>query len=524
MSLGGNPALGGETDSISTGAYAATAAGVLVSCSAGNSGPGAGSVANNAPWILTVGASSLDRAFPASVVLGNGVRFDGASLYTNTSVTDVDPVAAQTLTPLVMSTAVAAAGAAAADANLCLAGSLDPALVAGKVVVCERGTNGRVEKGMVVRDAGGAGMVLVNDVASGESLLADSHVLPAVALGNSAMASLREYVTSSASSAEAVFDFTGTVYGVPAPEMASFSSRGPNFPAPDVLKPDITGPGVNILAAWNDQSPTGTEGDARKVQFNIISGTSMSCPHLSGAAAWIMARRPEWSVAAVKSALMTTAYTTLRGGNDSSQATISDQADGAAATVFDYGNGHVDPVAALDPGLVYDIQPAEYLDFLCAFNYTDDQIRSISRDGFSCDPAGGYSLYDLNYPSFAVWYDTHTTTGAKTVTFHRNVTNVGSGAATYTVSVAVEDASKVQVVVEPETLSFGASGEGQTYSVTVTLADPQLASNASDASVLSSARLSWSDGTHTVASSMGFYWGAPENVGFTTGTSTLGPI
>lgn len=516
VSLGGNPALGSESDSITTGSYAATAKGVLVSASAGNSGPTAGSVSNNAPWIFTIAASTLDRAFPANIVLGTGTIYTGQSLYTNISVTDVEPTAASTLTPFILGSSAVVAGGLAADANLCLAGSLDPALVAGKVVLCERGNNGRVEKGGVVRDAGGLGMVLVNDPASGESVLADAHMLPAVALGNSALAPLTDYITTSGN-ASVVFDFTGTVLGVSAPEMASFSSRGPNYPSPDILKPDITGPGVNILAAWSAISPSGVEGDERKVAWNIISGTSMSCPHLSGTAAYVMARRPEWSIAQVKSALMTTAYPTTKGA----ETTILDQADGASASVFDYGNGHVDPTAALDPGLLYDIQPTEYLDFLCAFNYTDAQIRTISRDDFSCDPAAEYSLYDLNYPSFAVWYNTNTTTGDKTVTFNRNVTNVGE-ASTYTVSVAVEDSSLVSVKVEPETLDFSATGEGQIYSVTVTLADPGVASSAE--SVQSSARLTWTDGTHTVASSMGFFWGAPDNVGYDTTESTLGPI
>ncbi|KAJ4389588.1 hypothetical protein N0V93_007059 [Gnomoniopsis smithogilvyi] len=519
MSLGGAPAIGSAEgfDSISTGSYAATAAGVLVSCSAGNSGPGAGTVANNAPWIMTVGASTLDRDFPASILLSNGARFEGTSLYTNISAPDVDPVATQSRTPLVLSSAVATAGVNASDAELCIAGTLDPALVAGKVVLCQRGSNARVAKGLVVRDAGGLGMVLVNDEASGESLIGDAHVLPAVALGYSALAPLTEYITTSGN-ASVLLEFGGTVFGAPAPQMAGFSSRGPNFPAPDILKPDITGPGVNILAAWSDISPTGLEGDSRVVQYNIISGTSMSCPHLSGTAAWVMARRPTWSIAAIKSALMTTAYPTLKG----SESPIIDGADSQAATVFDYGNGHVDPVAALDPGLVYDIQPTDYLDFLCAFNYTDAQIQTISRDNFTCDPAAEYSLYDLNYPSFAVWYNTNTTQGEKTVTFNRNVTNVG-GASTYTVDVAVEDSSKVKVEVNPQTLTFGETGEAQSYSVTVTLSDPQLGSDSS-AYLLSSARLTWSDGAHTVASSMGLYWGAPDSVGFRDNTTSLGLI
>lgn len=524
VSLGGAPAIGAanETDSfdsISTGAYAATVAGILVSASASNDGPDPGTVANNAPWLLTVGASTMDRDFPASVVLGNGQRFKGATLYTNTSVPDVDTVATQSLTSFVLGSTLAAAGFNSTAANLCLPKSLDPAKVAGKVVLCQRGISARTEKGVVVRDAGGLGMVLVNDENSGESLIGDAHVLPTVALGYSALAPLTEYIQSG-SNASAVFDLTGTVYGIPAPQMAGFSSRGPNFPAPDILKPDITGPGVNVLAAWSDISPTSQEGDTRAVQYNIISGTSMSCPHLSGTAAWLMARRPTWSIAAIKSALMTTAYPTLKD----SDSPLLDGADGGSASVFDYGNGHVDPVAALDPGLVYDIQPTDYLDFLCAFNYTDAQIQTISRDNFTCDPEAEYSLYDLNYPSFAVWYNTNTTQGEKTVTFNRNVTNVG-GASTYTVDVAVEDSSKVKVEVNPQTLTFDNSGEAQIYSVTVTLSDPALGSNSS-AYLLSSARLTWSDGAHKVASSMGFYWGAPDNVGFTvvTNSSSYGPI
>lgn len=522
MSLGGGPGLGGEADSISTGAFAAIEKGVLVSASAGNSGPAPGTVANNAPWLLTVAASSLDRDFPADVVLGDAdaTRFTGSSLYTNLSVTDVDPIATSQQVPLILSASAAIAGLGnSTNATLCIPGSLDPAKIEGKVVLCTRGGNGRVEKGQVVKDAGAVGMILVNDASSGESLIADPHVLPALILGNSAAAPIAQYISSAGDSATATFDFSGTVFGVPAPQMASFSSRGPNFPAPDVLKPDITGPGVNILAAWNDASPSGLEGDDRKTAFNIISGTSMSCPHLSGVAAYIMARRPEWSVAAIKSAIMTTAYAHLKGDE---AAAVIDQADDGAADTFDYGNGHVNPVAALDPGLVYDTTAQDYIDFLCAFNYTDDQIRTITRNNASCDPTAEYSLYDLNYPSFAAWYNTNTTTGEKTVTYHRNVTNVG-GESTYTVNVAVADPTKVKITVDPETLSFDAAGQSQIYSVTATLYDPKLASLADYD--LSSGRLTWSDGTHTVASSLGFFWGAVEdNALATEPESTLGPI
>ncbi|KAL3621617.1 Subtilisin-like protease 1 [Castilleja foliolosa] len=95
--------------------------------------------------------------------------------------------------------------------------------------------------------------------------------------------------------------------------MASFSSRGPSMQSPGILKPDITGPGLNILAAWNEVVDNSTENI--DVAFNIISGTSMSCPHLSGVAALLKSSHPDWSPAAIKYAIMTTTHTTGLDGN-----------------------------------------------------------------------------------------------------------------------------------------------------------------------------------------------------------------
>lgn len=72
-------------------------------------------------------------------------------------------------------------------------------------------------------------------------------------------------------------------------------------------QPDITAPGVDILAAWSPVAPPSIYyADTRSVNYNIISGTSMSCPHAAGAAAHVKAVHPDWSPAAIKSALMTT--------------------------------------------------------------------------------------------------------------------------------------------------------------------------------------------------------------------------
>ncbi|KAF2304106.1 hypothetical protein GH714_027279 [Hevea brasiliensis] len=168
LSLGGG-SVPYYRDTIAIGAFAAMERGIFVSCSAGNSGPNKATLANVAPWIMTVGAGTLDRDFPAYALLGNNNRFTGVSLYSGTGMGNKQ-------LGLVYNKGNS-------SSNLCLPGSLEPAFVRGKLVVCDRGINARVEKGAVVRDAGGIGMILANTEASGEELVADSHLLPAVAVG-----------------------------------------------------------------------------------------------------------------------------------------------------------------------------------------------------------------------------------------------------------------------------------------------------------------------------------------------------
>lgn len=260
LSLGGGSAPF-YRDTIAIGAFTAVEKGIFVSCSAGNSGPSRASLANVAPWIMTVGAGTIDRDFPAYAVLGNKNQFTGVSLYSGEGMGD-KPVG------LVYNKG------GNSTSNMCFPGSLEPDFARGKVVVCDRGVNARVEKGAVVRDAGGVGMIIANTAMSGEELVADSHLLPAVAVGKKAGDLIREYVRSD-SNPTAVLSFGGTVLNVkPSPVVAAFSSRGPNTVNPQILKPDVIGPGVNILAAWSDAvGPTGLVTDTRKTQFNIMSGT-----------------------------------------------------------------------------------------------------------------------------------------------------------------------------------------------------------------------------------------------------------
>lgn len=246
-------------DPIAIGGFRAMQLGIFVSCSAGNSGPRESSVGNVAPWIMTVGASSIDRDFPAYVLLGNKRIYRGISLYSGRKLGN-EPVG------------LVYHKGKNSSSNFCLAGTLEPAVVHGKVVICDKGRNRRTEKGVVVLKAGGVGMILVDTVAMKE-LTADSHLVPTVGVGKKVGNLIKKYVKTGRNPT-VVLGFRGMVVDVrPSPMVASFSSRGPNPITPEILKPDVIGPGVNILAAWPEvASPTHLEEDRRITKFNIVSG------------------------------------------------------------------------------------------------------------------------------------------------------------------------------------------------------------------------------------------------------------
>ncbi|PKA60056.1 Subtilisin-like protease [Apostasia shenzhenica] len=434
-------------DEIAIAAFGAIEKGVFVSCSAGNSGPEESSVSNTAPWMMTVAASYLDRRFPTVVKLGDGRTFTGASIYPG------DPTKQL---PLVYGTS-----AGPPLARYCLNGTLLPELVRGKIVLCDGGLIGRTEKGEFVKQAGGGGMLLMNDEEQGEELIADAHVLPASSLGISATTAIRGYFRS-ANRPTASITFLGTAYGSPAPAMTAFSSRGPNAVLPAILKPDLTAPGMNILAAWPPAvSPSLLENDQRRVDFNIVSGTSMSCPHVSGIAALLKSRYPNWSPAAIKSAMMTTAYTQIRN-RGTSASPIIDVSNGLPASPFAFGSGHVDPERASKPGLIYDITADEYLRFLCRQNYTSAQVSLVARKGYICSPeAATVVSNDLNYPSFSVLLDSGNRNASTMET--RTVTNVGPVQCRYVVR--VREPEGVKMTVSPRVLKFGRAGQKLSYRV-----------------------------------------------------------
>ncbi|CAD6230040.1 unnamed protein product [Miscanthus lutarioriparius] len=459
-------------DGIALGALHAAKRGVVVSCSGGNSGPKPATVSNLAPWMLTVAASSIDRAFHSPIKLGNGVMVMGQTV-TPYQLPRDKPY------PLVYAADAVVPGTPANVSNQCLPNSLSSDKVRGKIVVCFRGAGLRVEKGLEVKRAGGAAILLGNPAASGSEVPVDAHVLPGTAVAAADANTILSYINSS-SSPTAVLDPSRTVVNVrPSPVMAQFSSRGPNVLEPSILKPDITAPGLNILAAWSEaSSPTKLDGDHRVVQYNIMSGTSMSCPHVSAAAVLVKAAHPDWSSAAIRSAIMTTATTNNAEGGPLMNG------DGSVAGPMDYGSGHIRPKHALDPGLVYDASYQDYLLFACA------SAGSQLDPSVPC-PARPPPPYQLNHPSVAV----HGLNGS--VTVHRTVTNVGPGEARYTV--AVVEPAGVSVKVSPKRLSFARAGEKKAFRIRLEAKGRSSGGRVVRGQFVAGS-YAWSDGAHVVRS------------------------
>ncbi|WCJ26095.1 Subtilisin-like protease [Euphorbia peplus] len=421
-------------DVIALGAFAAIKRGIFVSCSAGNAGPFQKSLSNEAPWILTVGASTVDRAIRTTVLLGNNAEYNGESYFQPSEFSS-------TLVPLIY---------AGANGNLSSASciSLSNVDVKGKIVLCEEAGFDAVSKGQEVKDNGGVGMIVMNGERAGFITTPELHVLPASQVSYVLGSAIKAYINST-SSPTATILFKGTVVGsaVPeAPQVAVFSSRGPSISSPGILKPDIIGPGVRVLAAW----PVSVDNNTNR--FFMESGTSMSCPHLAGIGALLKNTHPEWSPAAIKSAIMTTADLNNLGGKP-----ISDQ-QFVESTVFDMGAGHVNPNRASDPGLVYDIQPEDYIPYLCGLGYSDKEVGLIIQGSVVCSNNSSIPEAQLNYPSFSIKL------GSTPKTYTRTVTNVGQANSGYTLEMLAPQGVDVQV--KPDKISFTGVNQKATYSIT----------------------------------------------------------
>jgi hypothetical protein len=314
------------------------------------------------------------------------------------------------------------------------------------------------------------------------------HTLPAIRVGHAEGVVIRDYLNSTAAPfAQLRFPAT-TQYGrKPAPAVAGFSSRGPSQAYPVyVIKPDIIAPGVDIIAAGIQEKP-----------FDIMSGTSMACPHVSGLAALLKAAHPSWSPGAIRSALMTTATTKNR-----SNGTITVVETGLPGSPFDFGSGFVQPELARDPGLVYDLTPGDYFQYLCLLGYPPEIIRGFDADAPAC-PATPIRVEDFNYPSFLVTLlpsSTEPSTNAS-----RTLTNVGPANSTYTAYFAPVLApgsvvpANISISAYPPTLTFKEGNEKLGFTLVIS-------ATGSHAYPVFGSSITWSDGVHTVQSPIVIAW------------------
>jgi subtilisin family serine protease len=451
---------GGETpvDPVEQAFRHAVEAGVFVAAAAGNDGPG-NEVNHVGPWLATVAAAAHDKTHTATVTLGNGQTYSGVSINAK----------ALPATKLIRGADAAANGASVDFASLCLTAAdangvqLDPAKVAGKVVVCQRGNNARTAKAEAVRAAGGVGMIMLDD---GNGPLIDMYSVPTVHMRQEDGAAIDAYAAAAGATAAMSASALTDIYG---PTLAEFSSRGPNRFDPGVLKPDMAAPGVDIVAGVSPslsaaQRAAVVAGTGPSYSYSaFMSGTSMATPHVAGLAALLKQRHPGWSPAAIKSALMTTTRSVLP------TALTGDQ-DGTLP--WGQGAGLVVPNGAADPGLVYDIAAADYLKYVC----------DITGDPGDCN-SGTIKGQALNLASISL----PGVVGLQSVT--RSVTNVGERAAIYTATGTLDG---FDVVVTPSTLQL-APGETASYKVGLTRTSAM-------PGIWQTGELVWNDGEHNVRS------------------------
>nr|XP_043612311.1 subtilisin-like serine-protease S [Erigeron canadensis] len=425
-------------DAISIGTFHAFQKGIVVCASAGNSFLPR-TATNVAPWILTVGASTINREFPSYILLGNLKQLKGFAVNTM-------PEQGKQYS-LISGSVAAASGIPSRNASFCKRDTLDSDLIKGKIVVCtlEMLTDDRKEKAAAIKEGGGAGMILIDPLSK---YVLFQPVIPSVLIGQAEALELQSYMNTEKNSTARIYLTVTHVGTKPAPAMAIFSSKGPNIITPDIIKPDITAPGVNILAAW---SPVSTEDTAgRSINYNIISGTSMACPHIAAVAALLKSVHPYWSPATIKSAIMTTATTTDNTAN------LIKNDDSTTATPFDYGSGHINPAAAIDPGLIYDYDDNDIINFLCSYGASFAQLKNLTDTPVTCKNSSTPS-YNFNYPSIGV------ANMAGKLSVYRTVTYMGQGPAVYYSK--LELLTGVKASVYPNVLKFAKAGEKMTYRV-----------------------------------------------------------
>ncbi|KAL3839011.1 hypothetical protein ACJIZ3_023602 [Penstemon smallii] len=466
ISIGGNNPGALQNDPISIGSFHASQKGILVIQSAGNSWY-RGTVESVAPWIFTVAASTTDREIVTKVALGNGSILTGKS---------VNSFKLKGI-PLVYGKNASSPGQCYEQwQKRCQDNCLQKDLVKGKIVLCDS-FGGRKE----ALRAGALGSIGLEGDNSDVSFVV---ALPASALTKDDYSVVQNYVNSTKAPKVDILP-SESIKNHDAPRVASFSSRGPNSIIPDILKPDVTAPGVDILAAFSPKvSPSKVPSDKRSAKYSILSGTSMSCPHVAGAAAYIKSLHPNWSPSAIKSALMTTAWR------------MNVNVENNQDAEFAYGSGHIDPVKAADPGLIYETLQEDYIKMLCGLRSDTSTLRKIFGVNVNCSEGFKINPKDLNYPSMTVSIGSFESNQIKPFAekLTRTVTNVGRANSTYKANTSI--GSDYNINVNPNILTFGELDEKKTFEVTI---------SGKFTGIMISAALEWSDGVHNVRSPIVIY-------------------
>ncbi|KAK4771466.1 hypothetical protein SAY87_031998 [Trapa incisa] len=458
-----------KRDSIAIGSFHAVARGITVVASAGNDGPSMDTVENVAPWLITVGASTIDRRFLAAITLGNNQTFWGQSVDTGKENRGFYGV---TYSKRI------AAGSTTYSETCCDSGSLNATLAAGKIVLCFLTSDQQEElcASKAVKEAGGVGLIYAEPRYDGLS----SCTIPCVKVDYEIGMQILSYIRR-ASHPIAKLGIPRNVVGRWAsPRAASFSSRGPSSVTPQVLKPDLIAPGVDILAAFRSSDEQGTD-------YGFLSGTSMSCPHVAGIATLLKSAHPHWSPAAIRSALVTTASQTGTDRIDISDGGPTDK----TADPFDVGGGHVDPNRAMDPGLIYDANVNDYLQFLCSMGYSTRSFSNLgATEPIRCRRGDGQLIQglNLNLPSIVI----PSLNGKLTVT--RTVTNVGNEVGSVYKAI-LKPPRGTTMKVDPHVLRFNATLRVLSYKVIFALEREKKVQGG-----YKFGSITWTDGVHFVRS------------------------
>ncbi|KAI5020386.1 hypothetical protein ZWY2020_045274 [Hordeum vulgare] len=393
--------------------------GIAVVHTAGNKGPTMMTIENTSPWVITVAATSIDRSFPTVITLGNRQQIVGQSLYyqvKNSSSYRSD------FTNLICTSS-------------CTPENLKGNDVKGMILLCNDKGASLFPAAQYIVDNGGSGLISSTRIVDDLFNIAEAcQGIACVLVDIDDADKICQYYEDS-SNPLAKIEPARTVTGneILAPKVPTFSSRGPSVTYPAILKPDIAAPGVNILAAKKDS-------------YAIISGTSQAAPHVAGIVGLLKVLHPDWSPAALKSAIVTTAHVTDERG----MPILAQASSLKIADPFDYGGGNINPCGAAHPGLIYDIDPSDYNKFFKC------PIGTKKEPGI-CNTTTTLPAYYLNLPSISV------PDLRQPITVYRTVTNVGEVNSVY--HAAVQSPMGVKMEVFPPVLMFDAANKVQTYQV-----------------------------------------------------------